>query len=70
MLIAVAVLVDTNVIKREAEKIIRKLSRHHNRNSAHVERASKSDTGNNMGYWNCFSITQRVPEQHPGKARN
>ena len=30
----------------------------------------KSDTGDSMGDWNHFKITQTVPEQHTGKARN
>ena len=42
----------------------------HNRNSAHVECESKSDTGNSRGDWNQFSITQTIPEQHTRKAQN
>lgn len=29
-----------------------------------------SDTDNNRGSWNHFKITQRVPEEQTGKARN
>jgi hypothetical protein len=29
-----------------------------------------SDTGNNMGDWNHFKITETITEQHTGKARN
>jgi hypothetical protein len=41
-----------------------------NRNSTHVECENKSDTGNNMGEWNHFKITQTIPEQHTRNARN
>ena len=44
--------------------------RPHNRNSAHVERESRSDTSNNRGDWNRFKIIQTVPEQRTRKARN
>ena len=47
-----------------------KIQRPYSTNSAHVECDNKSDTGNNRGDWNHFSITQTVPEQHSGKARN
>ena len=30
----------------------------------------KSDTGNNRGNWNHLKITQTVPEQYTGRARN
>jgi len=40
------------------------------RNSAHVECESNSDTSNNRDEWNYFKITQTVPEQHTRKARN
>jgi hypothetical protein len=39
-----------------------------NRNSAHMECESKSDTTNNRGYWNHFQIAQTVPEQYTRKA--
>jgi len=35
----------------------------HNRNAAHVECESKSDTCNNSGHWNHFKITQTILEQ-------
>jgi hypothetical protein len=41
-----------------------------NRNSEHVEIEGKSDTGNNRGNWNNLKVTQTVPEQNTGKARN
>jgi hypothetical protein len=69
MLIDVAISGDRNVIKKEVEEIL-KLQRPHKRNSALVECESKSDTGNNMGDWNRFKITQTVPERHKGEARN
>ena len=47
-----------------------KIQRSYNRNTPHVECESKSNTGNNRGDWNHIKITQTVPEQHTGKARN
>jgi len=41
-----------------------------NRNSAHVECESNSDTSNKRGNWKHFKITHTVPEQHTRKARN
>jgi hypothetical protein len=48
MLIDVAIPGDRNVIKKEAEKIL-KYKRPCNRNTAHVERKNKCDTSNNRG---------------------
>ena len=39
-----------------------KIKRPHNRNSAHVECESNSDTSNNRDDWNHFKIIQRIPE--------
>jgi hypothetical protein len=69
MSIDVAIPGDRNAIEKEAEKILKHL-RPHNRNSAHVECESKSDTGNIRGKLNHFKITQTIPEQHTWKARN
>jgi len=69
VLVDVAIPGDWNVIKKEAEKIL-KYKRPHNRNSAHVECENKIDTGNSRGGWNHFKITHTVPEQHTRKARN
>jgi phage pi2 protein 07 len=68
-LINVAVPEDRIVITKKAEKIstYRELK---NKNSAHVECESKSDVGNNKGYWNHFQITQKIPEQNRGKSRS
>jgi hypothetical protein len=60
---------DRPVIKQEAEKTL-KYKDLTIRNSSHVECDSQSDTGNNMGEWNHFKISQTVPEQRTGKARN
>jgi len=57
---------DRNVIRKEAEKIL-KYKRPYNTNSAHVKCESKIDTGNNRGDWNRFKINQTVPEQNTGK---
>ena len=51
MLIDVAIPGDRNVIKKEAD-IILKYTDRITRNSAHAECESKSDTGNNRGDWN------------------
>jgi hypothetical protein len=66
MLIDVAIPGDRNVINKEDEKCLKP----HNRNSAHVECESRSDTGNTKGDWNYFKITQTIPEQQTRKARN
>jgi hypothetical protein len=60
-----AIIGDRNVIKKEAENILP-----YNRNSVHVEFENKTDTGNNRSDWNHFKITQTIPDQHTGKARN
>jgi hypothetical protein len=60
---------ERNLIKKEAEKIL-KCEIPHNRNSAHVECESKSDTGNNRGRLEPFQNHSGVPEQHTGKAGN
>ena len=69
MLIDVAIPGNRNVIKKETEKIL-KYKKPHNRNSAHVECETKSDTSNRRGDWNHFKITNRIPEQHNRKAQN
>jgi len=57
------------MIKTEGQKIL-KIQRSHNRNSAHVECESKSDTGNKWANWNHFKIIQTIPEQLTGKTQN
>ena len=47
-----------------------KIQRPYNRNRAHVEYKSISDTSNNRDDWNHFKIILKIPEQHTGKARN
>ena len=53
MLIDVAISRDRNVIKKEAEMIL-KYKGPYNRNTAHVECKNKGDTSNNRGNWDCF----------------
>jgi len=65
MLIDVAIPGDRNVIKKEAEKILK-----YYRNLSHVAIERKIDTGNNRGDWNHFEITQKIPEQSTGETRN
>jgi hypothetical protein len=67
-LIEVAVSGDGNVMKKEAEKIVK--YKDLNRNTACVECKNKSDTSNNRGHWNHLEIIQIIPEHHTGKAQN
>jgi len=66
ILIDVAIPGDRNVIKKEAEKIL-KIWRRYNRNSAHVECESKGDMSSNKGDWNYFIITQTFLSNISGK---
>ena len=59
---------DRNVINKDPEKFMKHTKK--NRNSARVKCESKSDTSNNMRDLNHLQITQTIPEQHAGKARN
>jgi hypothetical protein len=61
VLIEVAISRDRNMIKKKAEKILTYREGPHNRNSAHVECESKSDTGNNRGNWNHLETIQTMP---------
>ena len=44
------------------------IRRPYNRNTAHVECKSKSETDNSWEYWTHFKITQTVPQKHVGKS--
>jgi hypothetical protein len=66
MLITVAIPGDRNVFKKEAQKILK----YKELTMENVKCERKRDTGNNRGDWNHLKITQKVPEQHTGKARN
>jgi hypothetical protein len=68
MLIDVAYSGDRNVIKKEAEQILK--YKDLAIDTARVECINKSDTSNNKGNWNHLKIIQKIPEQHTGKARN
>jgi len=60
---------EIDVIKKEAAKSLN--YKDLNRNSAHAECESKSDTINNRGEWNHLKITQTIPEKpHIRKAQN
>ena len=65
----VAISGDRNVIKKGAEKILNYKDLTFE-NSAHVECESKIDTSNDRGERNHLRITQTVPEQRTGIARN
>jgi hypothetical protein len=67
MLIDVAVPGDRNVIKKEAEKILK--YRAYNRNTAHVECKNTGVAINNRSNWNHFKILKKILEQHTRKAR-
>jgi tRNA(Ser,Leu) C12 N-acetylase TAN1 len=54
MLIDAAISGDRNVIKKEAEKILKK--KPYNRNTAHVECKNKGDSSNNRRNWNHFKV--------------
>ena len=66
MLIDVAISGDRNVIKKEAEKIL-KYKDLNNRNTAHVECKNKGDTSNNRGDWDYFKVIQKIHEQYTRK---
>jgi hypothetical protein len=57
------------VIKKGAKKNS-KIQRSCNGCTVYVERTKTRDTINNRGSWNHLKITQTIPEQHNGKARN
>jgi hypothetical protein len=66
ILIDVAVSGDRNVIKKEAEMILK----YEDLTTAHVECKNKVDTGNNWSDWNYFKIIQKIREQHSRKPRS
>jgi hypothetical protein len=59
MLIDAAIPGDRNVIKKEAEKILK-----------YKERENKCDTSNNRGKWNHLKIIHKIPEQRTGNPRS
>jgi hypothetical protein len=67
-LIEVAVSGEGNVIKKEADKILK--YKDLNRNTARVKCKNKSFNSNNRGHWNHLRIFQIIPEHHTGKAHN
>jgi hypothetical protein len=69
MLIDFSIPGDRNVMKKEAEKIL-KYKGLIIEISAHVECESRSDTNNDTGDWTHFKITLTIPEQHTRKAQN
>ena len=65
MLIDVAIPGDRNVIKKEAEKIL-KYKRPRNRNTAHVECKNKGDTSNNWSDWTISKSFRKYVSDIPG----
>ena len=66
MLIDVAISGDRNVIKKEAEKILK-----YKDLAIEIQRMwnleNVGDTGNNGGDWDYFKVIQKLREQLPGK---
>jgi hypothetical protein len=76
MLLDVGISGDRNVIRKEAEKILKYKYFTKNKKkikkkikSAHVEYKNKSDTSNNRSDWNHFKIIKKTPEQNIRKSR-
>ena len=53
-------LIDRNVIKKEAEKILK----YKDRNTVHMECKNKGDVSNNRGDWGHLKVIQKIREQH------
>ena len=54
---------------QERSREISKMWRPYNRNTLQLECNNSSDTSNNRVNWNPLEFTQKLPEQHIGKAR-
>ena len=68
MLIDVAISGDRNVIKKEAEKILKyKDLTTEIHGTTHVAGKDKGDTNNNRGDWDHFKIIQKIHKQHTRK---
>jgi hypothetical protein len=69
MLIDFAISGDRNVIKKEAEKILK-----HKDLTIEIQRMwnvkNKGDTSNNWSDWNYFKIIHKIREQHSRKPRS
>ena len=67
MLIDVAISGDGNVIKKEADKIVK-----YKDLTIEIQRMwnvkKKGDTSNNRSDWDYFKVIQKISEQHTGKA--
>ena len=68
-LIDVAISGDRNLIKKEAEKILK-----HKDLTIEIQRMwnvkNKGDTSNNRGDWDYFKVIKKIREQHTGKTRS
>ena len=69
MLIDVAISGDRNMIKKEAEKIL-KYIRPYNKNTTHVECKNKDDSGNNRRDWDHFKFILKILEQPTRKQQS
>jgi hypothetical protein len=70
MIIIIIISGDRNVIKKEAEKILKYEDLTTEIRAAHVECKNKGDTSNNWSDWNYFKIIQKIREQHSRKPRS
>ena len=68
MLLDVAVSGDRNVMKKEAEHILKYKSFTIEIQS--MWKKNKCDDSNNIVKWNHLKVTQTIPEQHNRKARD
>ena len=69
MLIDVEISEDGNVIKKEAEKVL-KYEGHTKELQHMMDVKNKNYTSNNRGGWNHLKISQKIPEQRTGKGQN
>ena len=67
MLIDAAISGDRNVIKKEAEKILKCKDLTIEIQSTWNVKKNKDDTGNNMDDWDYFKVIQKIREQHAMK---
>ena len=69
MLVDVAISGDRNVIKKEAEKIL-KYKDLTIEIQTHVKCKNKDDSSNNRRDWDHFKVIYKIREQHTGKPRS
>jgi len=70
VLIDAAIPGDRIVIKREAEKVLKYKDLIREIQCMWIVEAKVIPDNNSRGNWNYLKVTQTVPEQHTGRARN